>query len=127
GFLPIDPILGIGFGGVLVWASIGIIRESSGILMNAVPSDVDVLEVQETLQAIPGVTEVHHIHAWALTSGRNLFSAHIHIEETADSEAVLDHAREVVRTRFGFYFSTLQVEKSTAYEEGAEDIDIMDE
>ncbi|MEE9174045.1 MAG: cation diffusion facilitator family transporter [Thermoplasmata archaeon] len=127
GFLPIDPILGIGFGAVLVWASVGIIRESTGILMDAVPSDVDILDVQEALQGIPGVTDVHHIHAWALTSGRNLFSAHIHIDETADNEAVLERAREAVRTQFGFYFSTLQVEKSCTYEEGAEEIDFADD
>ncbi|MFQ5908249.1 MAG: cation diffusion facilitator family transporter [Thermoplasmata archaeon] len=127
GFLQIDPILGIGFGVVLVWASVGIIRESTGLLMDAVPSDVDVLEVRETLDGIPGVTDVHHIHAWALTSGRNLFSAHIRIDETANNEAVLDQARKAVREQFGFYFSTLQVEKSCSYEEGAEEIDITGE
>ena len=127
GFLQIDPILGIGFGVVLVWASVGIIRESSGILMDAAPADVDVLEVQDTLQALPGVVNVHHVHAWALTSGRNLFSAHLRIEEAADNEAILDQAREAVRERFGFYFSTLQVEKSCAFEEGAEEIDIVED
>ncbi|MFQ5920001.1 MAG: cation diffusion facilitator family transporter [Thermoplasmata archaeon] len=126
GFLQIDPILGMGFGAVLVWASVGIIRESTRILMDTVPSDVDVAKVQEALRGIPGVKDVHHVHAWALTSGRNLFSAHILIDENAEHEGVLDEARAIIRTRFGFYFSTLQVEKADAYEEGAEDIDFAD-
>ncbi|MFQ6012177.1 MAG: cation diffusion facilitator family transporter [Thermoplasmata archaeon] len=126
GFLQIDPILGIGFGAVLVWASVGIIRESTRVLMETVPSDVDITRVREELQRIEGVKDVHHIHAWALTSGKNLFSAHIRIDEAADHEGVLDEAREAIRTRFGFYFSTLQVETSCSAE-GAEDIDFADE
>ncbi|MFQ5552798.1 MAG: cation diffusion facilitator family transporter [Thermoplasmata archaeon] len=127
GFLQIDPILGIGFGGVLVWASVGIIREATGILMDTVPTDVDVVKVQKVLRHIEGVKDVHHVHAWALTSGKNLFSAHLLIEDAADHERVLDEARTAIRTRFGFYFSTMQVEKSNAHEEGAEEIDFADD
>ncbi len=127
GFLPIDPILGIGFGAVLVWASVGIIRESTRILMDTVPTGVDVVRVQEALRSIQGVKDVHHVHAWALTSGKNLFSAHLLIDNTANHERVLDEARKAIRQRFGFYFSTLQVEKSEAHEEGAEAIDFADD
>lgn len=126
GFLPIDPILGMGFGVVLVWASVGITRDSTLILMETVPSDVNVTRVRAELQRIEGVRDVHHIHAWALTSGKNLFSAHIRIDDTANHEDVLAKAREAMRTRFGFYFSTLQVETSCAAE-GAEEIDFADE
>ena len=77
GFFAIDPILGTAFGAVLVYASIGITRDSIKILSETVPKDVDLEKVKDSLQAISGVEDVHHIHAWTITSGVNIFSTHI--------------------------------------------------
>ena len=109
-FVAIDPILGIAFGVVLLWAAWGISRDSIRILMETVPSEVDLPEVIGSLVEIPRVRDAHHVHAWALTSGRNLFSAHLLVEEDADPQAVLHSAQTVVRDEHGFYFSTIQVE-----------------
>ncbi len=110
GFVAIDPILGILFGLVLLWASWGIIRDSIGVLMDTVPSDVDLTALIGDLEALDDVIDTHHVHAWALTSGKNLFSAHIRITETADPEVVLRNAERIVRSQHGFYFSTIQTE-----------------
>lgn len=126
GFVAIDPILGIAFGLVLLWAAWTVTRDALHILMGTVPSDVDVLEVQQALTAISGVKELHHTHAWALTSGKNLFSAHIHIEEDAEHERILSEAHDFLRTRFGFYFATLQVEKRCPTSAEATGIDFAD-
>jgi cobalt-zinc-cadmium efflux system protein len=109
-FIAIDPILGIAFGFVLLWAARGITRDSIRILMETVPSDVDLPEVIGSLVEIPGVRDAHHVHAWALTSGRNLFSAHLLVAEDVDPQAVLHSAQTLVREGHGFYFSTIQVE-----------------
>ncbi len=112
GWTPIDPILGIGFGFVLFWASWTICRDALRILMETVPTGVDVVAVREALLSLDGVEDIHHVHAWALTSGRNLFSAHIRITENAEHEAVLGSAHDLLRLRYGFVFSTLQVERA---------------
>lgn len=122
-FLEIDPILGIAFGIVLLWAAWGITRDSIRVLMETVPAEVDLPEVVAALERIEGAVRAHHVHAWALTSGRNLFSAHLQIEEDADSGQVLDLAREMVRDRFGFYFSTIQIETRCEQDEHAAAID----
>lgn len=124
GFLLIDPILGIAFGFVLLWASWGILRDSALLLMEGTPADVSLTEVSEALESVEGVRDVHHVHAWALTSGRYVFSGHLQVAKDGDSRQVLAEAHRVVKERFGFYFVTLQVEDICLDESGAEAIDV---
>jgi len=124
GFLLIDPILGIGFGFVLLWASWGIMRDAVHLLMDGTPEDVDLGEVIEELAALEGVGDVHHAHAWALTSGKYVFSAHLLKREGSDPQEVLEQAHTLLRDRFGFYFATLQVETKCLDESAAAAIDI---
>ena len=112
GFYAIDPILGMLFGLVLFYASWVIIKETFDILLEATPKSIDVNEVISNLQSIDGVKGIHHIHAWSLTSGKNLFSAHIAIDDKADHDEILEAAYNLLKEKFSFYFSTLQVEKS---------------
>ena len=126
GFVAIDPILGIAFGLVLFWASWSITRDAINVLMETVPGDVDVEMVEDALTTIPGVQEIHHVHAWALTSGKTLFSAHVLVDQSADTEAVLHKAHTELRERFGFYFSTLQVEAGCPNYHDAPEIDFAD-
>jgi len=123
GFVQIDPILGTGFGLLLVWAGWGITREALSVLMETVPADVDITAVQNALIHVEGVDHIHHVHAWALTSGKNLFSAHLVIGADVDSDRVLRDATEVLSSKFGFYFSTLQVEYDCNQINNALDID----
>lgn len=125
GFLAIDPILGMAFGVVLLWASWSILRESIHILLQGTPEDLDLNEAMAGLRAIDGVTDVHHVHAWSLTSGKNLFSAHLCVDDPATAARVLRSATNLLRQRFKIYFSTLQIEDVCQDdEEGAEAIDV---
>jgi cobalt-zinc-cadmium efflux system protein len=124
GFMAIDPILGMAFGIVLIYASIGIVRDSLKILSETVPKDVDLEKVKDSLQRIPGVKNVHHIHAWTITPGVNIFSTHIHTDDLSNSDDILQKATKMLKEKFDFYFSTIQVEKDCAEIDEAEDIDI---
>lgn len=126
GFLAIDPLLGMAFGLVLFWASWSIIGASLRILLQGTPTGFDLKAAVGALQDIDGVRDIHHVHAWTLTSGRNLFSAHIRVDELAkDGERVLREASDRLKHGFKVYFSTLQIEeKCLSSETGADDIDI---
>ena len=125
GFLSIDPLLGMAFGVVLLWASWGILREALHILLQGTPEDLDLNEAMAALDKIEGVTDVHHVHAWSLTSGKNLFSAHLCIDDPAAADRVLRKATDLLRSRFNVYFSTLQIEEiCQGREGGAAAIDI---
>lgn len=124
GFLLIDPILGMAFGFVLLWASWGILRDSAHLLMEGTPPDVSLREITKTLAALDGVANAHHVHAWALTSGRYVFSGHLRVSDGTDPQHVLEAAHNLLRERFGFFFVTLQIEDRCLDETGAEQIDI---
>lgn len=126
GFLAIDPILGMTFGVVLLAASWSIIREALSVLIKGAPKGIELREVANALTTLDGVKDVHHFHAWSLTSGKSVFSAHLAIEKGADAPSILKQAHKLLRERFGFYFSTLQIETACLDEDHAKEIDISE-
>lgn len=114
------------FGLVLFWASWSILRSALRILLQGTPEGFDLEAAIEALRSIEGATDVHHVHAWSVTSGRNLFSAHVCVRRFADDgERVLREATDRLKRRFDVYFSTIQVEEAClSGEEGAADIDV---
>ncbi len=124
-FPEIDPILGIGFGLFLLWASFGIIKESIDIFLEAAPRGTDLLAVKRDIDELPGVVGAHHMHAWSIASGRKVFSAHVLQSGKADPDHLLDWITELLKEKYGFYFSTVQIESSQEGEEGADEIEFL--
>lgn len=126
GFVQIDPLLGMAFGLALFWASWRIIRDSLAILLQGTPRDLDLDAVIDAIRRVPGVTGVHHVHAWSLTSGRNIFSGHVTVGEYASGQQVLQSVHDLLKQQFGIYFSTVQIEEHCLEgEEEAAEIDIL--
>ena len=125
GFLLIDPLLGMVFGFVLLWASWGILRYAAHMLMEGTTADINLADVSRELQSIDGVNDAHHVHAWALTSGRYVFSAHLRIGKDADNERILNSAHKMLKERFGFFFGTLQLETTCMDGAHAAELDIQ--
>lgn len=122
GFLAIDPLLGMAFGLILLWASWGIMKEATLILMEGTPRDLDLKSLIDSLEQLPGVTDVHHVHAWQLTSGKHVFSGHLQIKKDVSSDHVLQTAHDVVRDT-GIHFATIQVETTCLDEAEAADLE----
>lgn len=125
GFLAIDPLLGMGFGVVLLGASWRIIREALHILLEAVPRDLDLALVQNKISTLPGVITVHHMHAWSLTSGKNVFSAHVQVAEQEKGAALQQVIHDLLARDFQIYFSTIQIEMECRDTAEAPDIDFL--
>ncbi|MCF6320845.1 MAG: cation diffusion facilitator family transporter [Rhizobiaceae bacterium] len=124
GFLLIDPLLGMAFGLVLLYASWGIMKEAVFILMEGAPKDIDLDVVISQLGQLPGVVDVHHVHSWTITSGRHVFSVHLQVENMKKKTQLLKQAHEMLRNEFGYYFSTIQIETECTDEDHARDLDI---
>jgi cobalt-zinc-cadmium efflux system protein len=124
GYYAIDPILGMAFGVVLLVASWSIIRDSLSILMEGTPKDIDLNEVAHALRGLPEVLDVHHVHAWTLTSNKNVFSAHIRIDKADRAGFILEEAHRILRDQFGFFFSTIQIEETCLDEDHAKELDV---
>lgn len=83
------------------------------VLTQAAPHGLDLDAVHADLTAIPGVIDVHDLHAWTLTSDMDVATAHIMTDSGTDPHAVLDQARDVLQRRHGLAHATLQVEPDT--------------
>lgn len=95
-------------------------REVLAVLGQHAPAGVEPRAILVALEGVPGVTEVHDLHVWQLTSGMNVATAHLVTDETQGA-SVLSAATVVLRERFGIAHATLQVETTPSAEcEGAD-------
>ena len=88
----------------------GLLREAVDILLEATPRGVDMDEVRRHVLEAPGVTGVHDLHAWTITSGLNVVSAHVIITEAAKPAEILDHLCRCLESQFDIEHSTFQLE-----------------
>ncbi|MBA2488750.1 MAG: cation transporter [Chloroflexi bacterium] len=87
-----------------------VLREAVDILLEATPRRVDLDEVQGHIRGIPGIADVHDLHAWTVTSGLDVLSAHVVLEPGADSSTILDELCRCLSDDFDIEHSTFQLE-----------------
>jgi cobalt-zinc-cadmium efflux system protein len=105
-----DPIIAVAVGLFILPRTWKLARAAVRILVQAAPERLDVTAVQRRLAAVPGVCDVHDLHVWTLTSGMDVASAHLTLEESAQVGPVLVAAREALHDDFDIGHATLQVE-----------------
>ncbi|MBX9927993.1 MAG: cation diffusion facilitator family transporter [Gemmatimonadaceae bacterium] len=104
-----DPIASIIVTLLIIRGAWRLTREAVDVLVEATPRHISVPELREALAAITGVTEVHDLHVWTLTSGVVALSAHVVVPDGARHQQVLEDAHAVAE-RFGIAHSTVQLE-----------------
>jgi len=124
GFFVIDSLLGILFGLVLIVLAGNLLKSALNIILEKVPKDVNLKKVMKELKNLSGVKDIHHIHAWSLTSGKNIFSAHVLISDIKKSKSLQEKIHNILKNKFKFYFSTVQLEVNCLDEEDAKDINL---
>ncbi|TDP78861.1 cobalt-zinc-cadmium efflux system protein [Brachybacterium sp. AG952] len=105
-----DTVVALAIGAFVAVRAVMLGREVLGVLAQETPRHLDPATVQADLAALDGVTEVHDLHLWTLTSGMDVATAHLRVEERADAHGVLDAAQELLRARHGLEHCTLQIE-----------------
>jgi cobalt-zinc-cadmium efflux system protein len=105
-----DPIASLIVVGLMLYASVGLLRESGRIFLEGAPTSAPPEEVGEALAGYPGVVEAHDLHVWTVTSGFPSLSAHVLVEPGADCHRIRLELERLLRERFGIDHSTLQVE-----------------
>lgn len=110
GWLPIDPILSMAIAGLILFSTISLLREAMHVLMEGVPRHVELAAVGRELAAIAGVTGVHDLHVWNISSGQVALSAHLDLEDMSRWAQILERSRNMLRERFGIHHLTLQPE-----------------
>ena len=105
-----DPVVSVLIGLLILYTSWDLIRESLDILMQSVPRGIDVEEVQKAMEQVSGVTKVHDLHVWSVTSGVFTLSAHAVISPAENPHAILDQIEESLKSRFSIEHITIQLE-----------------
>jgi cobalt-zinc-cadmium efflux system protein len=89
-----------------------LLRDALHILLEATPRGVDMAAVRDHILEAEGVVDVHDLHAWTITSGMNVVSAHVVLEPTADPPGVLDELCRCLSGDFDIEHSTFQLESA---------------
>ena len=110
----IDPLLGLAIGVLVLWSSIGILRESAHILLEGRPPELRVEEVARMILSVDGVQEVHDVHIWSLGGGHNALSLHARIPDMhLDAcERILASIQQRAARDFGIGHTTVQFERA---------------
>jgi cobalt-zinc-cadmium efflux system protein len=111
GFQAADPIASALIGVLILPRTWRLLREAVDVLLEAAPKGVDLAEVRRHLAETPGVRDVHDLHAWTITSGLPVLSAHVVLERGADAGRVLDGLGDCLAGHFDIEHSTFQLEQ----------------
>jgi cobalt-zinc-cadmium efflux system protein len=112
GWSVIDSLISILIGGIVLRSAIDLTIESTEVLLEAAPRDIDVDILRKEAEKVPGVRELHELHIWTITSGRRALSAHVLTENisTRESQKILCAVREMLAKRFNITHTTLEAE-----------------
>lgn len=111
GWLWIDPVMSLAIAVVIVVGTWDLFKQSLHLLFDGVPDRVDLPAVRQVLLALPGVTEVHDLHVWAMGTARTALTAHLVLADAAvDTGAVLAKAEHELHEHFDIAHVTLQLE-----------------
>ena len=107
----VDPVMSLAVSVVILWGSIGLLRESVWMSLAGVPEGIDVDQVEAALAELDGVEAVHDLHVWPLSTTETALTAHIVTARADYPDALLASARAVLHDRFHIEHCTLQVER----------------
>ena len=114
-----DPIISALIGLMIIPRTWMLLSECTHILMEGTPGHIDLMELREALQAVPGVLDIHDLHVWTITSNHHAMSAHVTIDDTEQAPAILAKVSSVAQKRFGLDHTTIQVEPRDHHEGSA--------
>jgi cobalt-zinc-cadmium efflux system protein len=110
GFERADPIASLLIAALIIPRTWRLLRQAGDVLLEATPKDVDLADVRRHMLATDGVIDVHDLHAWTITSGVNVLSAHVVVSDEGLGGPVLDQLGECLADHFDIEHSTFQIE-----------------
>ena len=110
GWMAADPLISVAMCLLIIYSSWQLIRDSVNILLESTPSHINIRAVVDAMHAVTGVTDVHDLHVWTISSGMEALSAHVTIEPGISHRAALEELQERLRTGFNIGHLTIQIE-----------------
>ena len=110
GWYAADPLFSALIGILIVWSSWRLIRESTNVLLEGTPAHINLAAVEDSILRTEGVDNVHDLHVWTITSGREALSAHVIHGYGVSQPELLKELRAKLHDRFGVDHLTIQME-----------------
>ena len=107
----VDPVMSLVVAVVILWGSVGLLKESVWMSLAGVPTGIEVDQVEIALAEIDGVEAVHDLHIWPLSTTETALTAHIVTERADYPDALIANARKVLHDSFHIEHCTIQVER----------------
>jgi len=105
-----DPIVSVAIGLLVLGGAWRLVKESADVLLEATPGHIALSDVHTCLASLPGVSSVHDLHVWTLTSGMVAMSGHLVVRNPAENQRILETAQERLG-EMGIQHVTVQIEK----------------
>ena len=112
GWTVADPILSVGIAGLIAVGAWRIVRETTNILLEAVPQDINMEALVQDMKSVAGIEDVHDLHVWCITSGMYALSCHALIADqpTSESASILRSVETMLSQKYRIGHSTIQCE-----------------
>jgi cobalt-zinc-cadmium efflux system protein len=105
-----DPLISVFIGLLIVWSSWHLIRDATNVLLEGTPAHISLAAVEDAILETDGVSNVHDLHVWTITSGREALSAHVIHAYSISQSSLLKELRTKLHDRFGVDHLTIQME-----------------
>ena len=113
GWTWIDPVLSIAIVAIIVLGTWSLLKESLRLVLAAVPENVDPANVAAFLKTRPGVSEIHDLHIWAMSTTETALTAHLVIPAGYPGDQAIDAIVAQLKSDYAIHHCTLQVELGT--------------
>jgi cobalt-zinc-cadmium efflux system protein len=110
----VDPAMSLVVVLVIVYGTWSLLAESVRLMLNAVPASIDAANIEAYLGRLPGVTGVHDLHVWALSTTENSLTAHLVMPKGHPGDAFLDDVAQTLLECYSMHHATLQVDLGTS-------------
>ena len=112
GKLWIDPVTSLIVALVILYGTWGLLTESAAMTMAGVPKNIDSVQVGRALEKLPGVSAIHHLHIWSISTTETALTVHLVAEDGIDRDRLIRQSNAYVHDMFGISHSTIQVESA---------------
>jgi len=110
GWTRLDPLVSLVVSAVIVYGTWGLLKSALGLALDAVPEGVDATAVRAHLLALPGVTGLHDLHIWGMSTTETALTCHLIMPGGHPGDAVLGGVAEQLHQSFGIQHATIQIE-----------------
>jgi cobalt-zinc-cadmium efflux system protein len=110
GWTILDPLTGLAIAAIMVFGTWGLLRDSIGLSLDAVPVGIELDAVRRLLLDQPGVAKIHDLHIWPISTTETALTCHLHMPRGNPGDEFLVHLHDALKNRFGIGHSTIQIE-----------------